>query len=65
MTQVMYVIHLASRIITANASNFKYWILCELLRAEPNGGSDPREKQREGPPVATLVDGGPSCFVGE
>lgn len=64
MTQVMYVIHLASRIITANASNFKYWMLCELVHTEPKRGENPREKQREGPPVATLVDGGPSCFVG-
>lgn len=63
MTQVMYAIHLASRIITASANNFKYWMLCVLSHTEPNGGADPREKQREGPPVATLVDGGPSCFV--
>lgn len=64
MTQVMYVIHLASRIITANASNFKYWMLCELVHTEPKRGVTPSRKIKRGAPVAILLDGGPSCFVG-
>lgn len=48
MTQVMYVIHLASRIITANASNFKYWMLCELVHTEPKRGETPSRKTKRG-----------------
>lgn len=62
MTQVMYVIHLASRIITANASNFKYWMLCELVHTEPKRGVTPSRKTKRGAPRRHFIGRGPLLF---
>ena len=62
MTQVMYVIHLASRIITANASNFKYWMLCELVHTELKRGETNSRKTKRGAPRRHFSGRGPLLF---